>query len=56
MVGVAQFHLAPDLPQIFRTQRTFDGALRTHIHKHRGLHRTMGAGKFTSAGFSFCFL
>ena len=50
MIGVAQLHLGADLLQIRRTKGPFNGPLGTHVHKYRGLHRAVGAGKLPPPG------
>ena len=56
MIGIAQLHLAADVFQVLRAEGALDGPLGAHIHKHRGLHRTMGTGEFPPPGFALCFL
>ena len=53
VVGVGQLHLAADVLQILGTESAFDGPLGAYVHKYRGLHGAVGAGKFTPAGFPF---
>ena len=53
VVGVGQLHLAADVLQILGTESAFYGTLGAHVHKYRGLHGTVGAGKFTPTGFPF---
>ena len=56
VVGVGQLDLAAHIFQIQRRNAALDGRLGTHIHKHRGLHRTaVGAGEFAPPGLPLCF-
>ena len=48
MIGVGQLDLTTDVFQIRRTQRALDRALRTDIHKYRGLYRSVRTGKYTA--------
>ena len=55
MVGIAQLHLAADIFQVLRTEGALNGTLGANVHKHRGLHRAVGAGKHTPPGLPLGF-
>ena len=50
MVGIGQLDLTADVLQIVGGHRPLDGPLGAHIHEHRGLGRTVRAGKHAPAG------
>ena len=50
MVGIGKLHLTADVFQVLGAQRAFDRALGADIHKYRGLHSAVGAGKLTPPG------
>ena len=55
MVGIRQHHLGAEALQIAGAQRPLDGPLGGDIHKHRRLHRPMGAAKHAPAGLALGF-
>ena len=56
MIGIAQFNLAANLPQVIRRDAAFDGGLSPYIHKNRRLHHAaVGTGKLTAPRAAFGF-
>ena len=55
VVGVGKLHLAANVFQVSGAECALDGTLGTDIHKNGSLNHTVGAGKYTPAGFPFCF-
>ena len=55
MVGIAQFYLAANILQILCAQCALNSTLGAYIHKYRGLHCAVGAGKFAPTGFALSF-
>ena len=54
MVSVRQLDLGSDLTQIIRGNGTLYGCRGSHIHKNRGLHRTVNRLQLTPLRSSVC--